>query len=100
MWMDSDMMGDPSDLASYPLWTVNHGRTAHVADISLGGWGTEWDILQYAEEGKPSFGMAKYSEPGIDIPGCDYDAYRGTLAGLRGLADLGRPAAAMTGAIA
>lgn len=93
MWMDSDMMGDPTDLSSYPLWTVNHGRTAHITDISVGGWGKEWDIVQYAAN---DAAFKFYSEPDINIGGCDYDAYRSTLAGLRGLADLGRPAAAMT----
>lgn len=99
MWMDSDMMNNPTDLAAYPLWTVNHGRTARLVDIDVGGWGTAWDIIQYAEDGKTVFGIANYSEPGIGIGGCDFDAYRGALAGLRGLADLGRPAAAMTSAV-
>ena len=99
MWMDSDMIDNPNDLAAYPLWTVNHGRTAHLVDISVGGWGTTWDIVQYPEAGKNAFGMASYDEPGIGIGGCDFDAYRGTLAGLRGLADLGRPTATMTGTV-
>jgi GH25 family lysozyme M1 (1,4-beta-N-acetylmuramidase) len=103
MWMDDDEMGNPPDLAAYPLWTVNHERRnqfPHLVDISVGGWGTNWDIIQYAEGGKgPYFGVNPYDEAGIGIDGCDFDAYRGTLAGLRGLADLGRPAAAMTSAL-
>ncbi len=99
MWIDSDMMSNPTDLSSYPLWTVNHGRTGRLVDIDIGGWGKNWDLVQYAEDGGRFFGMASYSEPGIGIDGCDFDAYRGTLAGLRGLADLGRPAAAIAGAV-
>ena len=100
-WMDSDELNNPTALSSYPLWTVNHERTAQLVDIAVGGWGKNWDLLQYAEDGGTyrHFGTASYSEPGIDIPGCDFDAYHGSLAGLRGLADLGRPAAAMTSAV-
>jgi len=92
-WMDSDELGNPTEMSQYPLWTVNHGRTARFVDISVGGWGNDWDILQY---GSNDSGGSYYSEPEIDMDGEDYDAYRDSLAGLRGLADMGRPAAAMT----
>jgi GH25 family lysozyme M1 (1,4-beta-N-acetylmuramidase) len=51
MWMDSDMMNNPTVMFKFPLWTVNHGRTALLRDIQVGGWGSNWTFMQYAEDG-------------------------------------------------
>jgi hypothetical protein len=92
MWSDSDMMNDPKTLSEYPLWTVYHpgASPADPKRISMGGWGTQWQILQYAEDGKYGWHLNPYREPGVAVPGIDFDAFNGSLHQLRGLADLGR----------
>lgn len=93
MWTDTDMMNNPQVMSQYPLWTVYHGQ-ANLSAISVGAWGANWDFLQYAEAGAHVWGMNPYAEPNINIGGLDFDAYQGTLYGLRGLADMGRPSVA------
>jgi GH25 family lysozyme M1 (1,4-beta-N-acetylmuramidase) len=95
MWTDSDMLRDPKVMSQYPLWTVWHA--GQLADISVGGWGNDWDFVQYAEQGGNWRGLKPYNEPGINIGGLDFDAYHWTIYGLRGLADIGRPAIAFSG---
>jgi GH25 family lysozyme M1 (1,4-beta-N-acetylmuramidase) len=92
MWSDSDMMNDPKTLSEYPLWTVYHpgASPADPKRISMGGWGTQWQILQYAEDGKYGWHLNPYREPGVAVPGIDFDAFNGSLHQLRALADLGR----------
>jgi GH25 family lysozyme M1 (1,4-beta-N-acetylmuramidase) len=101
MWMDSDMLRDPTVMSQYPLWTVYHeARTRpKLLDISVGGWGKDWAFVQYAEQGKRIWGMASYDEPGLSIPGLDFNAYKGTIYGLRGLADLGRTGVAVAAGV-
>jgi GH25 family lysozyme M1 (1,4-beta-N-acetylmuramidase) len=110
MWSDSDMMNNPADLepnypmSNYPLWTVHHprrGRTLDqqqqdLVDTSLGGWGRNWQFIQYAAEGR-WWGIDPYTEPGINIPGLDWDAFRLSMHELRGLADIGRLGIALVG---
>lgn len=71
-------------MSQYPLWTIPNR-------FPMGGW-RRVDIFQYGEEGQPKNHPSRkpYHEPGVDMPGVDYDAYHGTIYGLRGLADLGR----------
>lgn len=97
MWTDSDMMDNPKTMSEYPLWAVWHGGA--VADLSAGGWGRAWHFVQYAEQSDTTRwrGLLPYKEAGIDIPGLDFDAYQGTIYGLRGLADLGRPGVGFIG---
>lgn len=94
LWTDSDMMNDPQVMPQYPLWTVYHGQ-ANMTGISVGAWGTDWDFIQYAEAGGRWWGLNPYAEPNINIGGLDFDAYKGTIYGLRGLADIGRPSVAL-----
>jgi GH25 family lysozyme M1 (1,4-beta-N-acetylmuramidase) len=91
MWTDSDMMNNPQVMSTYPLWGVGHGRS-NLKRISVGGWGTNWKFMQYAEQGETYYGMSSYSEPGINIPGLDFNAFNGSISSLRGLADLGHTA--------
>src|SRR5262245_7952528 len=95
MWSDSDMMNNPQVMSQYPLWTVYHGQP-DLARITVGAWGNNWDFIQYAEQGGKWWGVNPYKEPGIDLAGLDFDAYKGTIYGLRGLADLGRASVALT----
>ena len=79
-------------MSQYPLWTLpNRFRS----DGWLGGW-RRAELWQYAEDGGPWFGKEHYREPGVELPGVDYDAYNGTIYGLRGLADLGRTGVGLT----
>jgi lysozyme len=96
MWRDSDMMNDPKVLSQHPVWTVYHGERDLTA-IKLGAWGNSWDFIQYAEDGKNYWGMRPYHEHNIPVEGIDFNAYNGTIYGLRGLADMGRPGVAMAG---
>jgi GH25 family lysozyme M1 (1,4-beta-N-acetylmuramidase) len=84
MWKDSDMMNNPmdQDFSIYPLWTVAHGNR-NWDTISVGAWGNEFSIMQFGE----------------DADGIDLDAYSGTVYGLRGLADIGRPGLALNASI-
>lgn len=77
-------------MSQYPLWTLP--SRWHPAG-RLGGW-HRVEMWQYAEDGKPDGNP--YREPGVKLPGVDYDAYNGTIYGLRGLADLGRTAVGLT----
>ena len=95
MWGDTDMMNDPHTMPQYPLWIVWHVGT--LPDLALGGWGHDWDIVQYAEQGGNWRGLNPYTEPDINVPGIDLDAYHWTTYGLRGLADIGRPSLAFSG---
>lgn len=99
MWKDTDMMDNPQTLAQHPLWTVYHGG-ANLAGISVGGWGNGWDFVQYAEAGGKWWNIDPYQEPNINIGGLDFDAYQGTIWGLRGLADIGRPGVALDSGVA
>jgi GH25 family lysozyme M1 (1,4-beta-N-acetylmuramidase) len=110
MWADTDDMDNPPDLdpdyplSNYPLWNVyharrdDHGVLIPIDQISAGGWGPNWTFVQYAEQGHQWWGMANYREPGINIPGLDFDAFRNSLYELRGLADIGRLGVAFLGA--
>ena len=69
-------------MSQYPLWTL-------PSRFPLGGWASA-EIWQYAEDGGKWLGVQNYHEPGVNIPGIDFDAYNGTMYGLRGLADCGR----------
>ena len=97
------------DMNVYPLWTVQ----PNWLDVSPAlraqlqpGW-SDWDIWQYSEDqrgphkpGDPSrrWGVDPYVEQGTELfDGMDYDAYNGTMWGLRGLADIGRPGVALDG---
>ena len=95
MWGDSDMMNDPKTMSQYPLWIVWH--TGTLANLTLGGWGHDWDFVQYGEQGGNWRGLNPYNEPNINIGGIDFDAYHWTTYGLRGLADIGRPSIASIG---
>jgi lysozyme len=95
MWGDSDMMNDPKTMSQYPLWIVWH--TGTLANLTLGGWGKDWDFVQYGEQGGNWRGLNPYNEPNINIGGIDFDAYHWTTYGLRGLADIGRPSIASIG---
>lgn len=86
MWRD-DLRS--TRMSQYPLWTIPNR-------LPFGGWGTRADILQYAEDGENWLGQLHYREPGVDLPGVDYDSYNGTIYGLRGLADLGRVGVGLT----
>jgi hypothetical protein len=84
MWRD-DLQS--TRMSNYPLWTIpRHFSTRH--------W-PRAEILQYAEEGGNWLGFAHYTEPHVNIAGTQYDAYNGTIYGLRGLADIGRPGVAL-----
>jgi len=96
MWRDSDMMNDPKVMSEHPLWTVYHGER-DLTTISVGGWGKDWDFIQYAEDGRNYWGMNPYHEPNIHVPGIDFNAYHGTVHGLLGLADIGRVSVAVAG---
>ena len=86
MWRD-DLQS--TRLSNYPLWTIpRHFSTQHWSRAA---------ILQYAEDGGNWLGFAHYTEPNIDIPGTQYDAYNGSIYELRGLADLGRTAPHLVG---
>jgi lysozyme len=78
-------------MSQYPLWTLPSRWSAG----GLGGW-RHVELWQYAEDGKPFRGVSQYREPGVELPGADYDAYNGTIYGLRGLADLGRTGVGLT----
>lgn len=86
MWRD-DLRS--TRMSQYPLWTIPNR-------LPFGGWGNRADILQYAEDGENWLGQPHYREPGVDLPGVDYDSYNGTIYGLRGLADLGRVGVGLT----
>jgi hypothetical protein len=86
MWRD-DLLS--TRMSQYPLWTIPNR-------LPFGGWGNRAEILQYAEDGGNWLGRPKYREPGVDLPGVDYDSYNGTIYGLRGLADLGRVGVGLT----
>ena len=85
-------------MSQYPLWTL---PSRWFPAGGLGGW-RRVELWQYAEDGTPGHGMTQYREAGIELPGVDYDAYNGTIYGLRGLADLGRTGVGLTplGAVA
>ena len=85
MWRD-DLRS--TQMSRYPLWTLP-GR------LPMGGW-RRAELLQYASDGDPWFGMQHYRETGVELPGVDYDMYNGTIYGLRGLADLGRVGVGLT----
>jgi len=94
------------DMNVYPLMTAhpqfagpNPGATGEV----LRGW-SDYAIWQYAEnkkagaQGAQQWGVNPYLELGTaTFDGIDYDAYNGTIWGLRGLADIGRPGVALNG---
>jgi lysozyme len=65
-------------MAQYPLWTIPNR-------FPMGGW-RRVDIFQYGEGPEPDAGLT----------GVDFNAYNGTIYGLRGLADLGRVGVAIT----
>lgn len=94
MWKDTDMMNSPQVMSQYPLWTVYHGG-ANLAGVSVGAWGNNWDFIQYAEAGGNWWNVNPYAETNINIGGLDFDAYQGSIYGLRGLADIGRPSIAL-----
>ena len=96
MWRDTDMMNNPQVLSQYPLWTVYHGEP-DLRGIRVGAWGRNWAFIQYAEQGERYWGLNPYTEPNIDVAGIDFDAYNGTIYGLRGLADLGHTAPHLVG---
>ncbi len=97
---------DLPDMNVYPLLTAhpqysapNPGAKGEV----LNGW-SDYAIWQYAEnkqkgtDGSQQWGLDPYLEPGTaTFDGIDYDAYNGTIYGLRGLADIGRPGVALNG---
>jgi GH25 family lysozyme M1 (1,4-beta-N-acetylmuramidase) len=93
-----------ADMSAFPLWTAHPiwvGEVTHTRGEVLSGW-SDYTIWQYAEDkrgdekrGHPSklWGVDPYFEPGTEkFDGMDYDAYNGTIYGLRGLADLGHTA--------
>src|SRR5262249_1801109 len=87
----------------YPLWTVfrklkkiYYRGQPDLERLKVGAWGNNWDFIQYAEQGGEWWGLNPYEEPGINVRGIDYDAYKGTIYGLRGLADLGRVGVALS----
>jgi lysozyme len=100
---------DLPDVNGYALWVAhpsfvnqNAGATGEV----LRGW-SDYSIWQYAEDkrgdkkkGKPAqlWGVDPYVEPGTEkFDGIDYNAFNGTIYGLRGLADIGRPGVVLDG---
>ncbi len=86
MWRD-DLQS--TRMSNYPLWTIpRHFSTQH--------W-SRAEILQYAEDGGNWLGFAHYREPNVNIAGTQYDAYQGSIHGLRGLADLGHTAPHLVG---
>jgi hypothetical protein len=87
MWTDD--LNNPQVMSQYPVWTVAHRQ--NLPALTIGAWRHNWDIVQYAEENGPWWNMAHYHEPHINIDGGDFDAYNGTIYGLRALADMGRP---------
>jgi hypothetical protein len=109
MWGDTDAMANPPEpdadhpFANYPLWNVyhirpdGHGGVIPIATLSPPAWHGQWTFVQYAEDGKQWWGLNPYAEPGINIAGIDYDAFRGTMYQLRGLADIGRASVALSG---
>lgn len=97
------------DISAYPLWTAHPIPVVQDAAATgevLRGW-SDYSIWQYAEDkrgdkakGKPGklWGVDPYVEPGTEkFDGIDYDAFNGTIYGLRGLADIGRPGVALDG---
>src|SRR5207237_1342977 len=78
-------------------------EVANATGEVLSGW-SDYTIWQYAEDkrgdkkkGKRAklWGVDPYVEPGTEkFDGIDYDAFNGTIYGLRGLADIGRPGVA------
>lgn len=91
------------DMSVYPLWTAHSTRANPNRGEVLRGW-SDYAIWQYAEnkkkgeDGSQQWGIDPYLEPGTaTFDGIDYDAYNGTIYGLRGLADIGRPGVALDG---
>jgi GH25 family lysozyme M1 (1,4-beta-N-acetylmuramidase) len=98
------------DMNSYPLLTAHpspYNVSASLTGEVLAGWST-YSIWQYAEDKSHSkidpnnprklWGVDPYVEPGTErFDGIDYDAFNGTIYGLRGLADIGRPGVALDG---
>jgi GH25 family lysozyme M1 (1,4-beta-N-acetylmuramidase) len=94
----------------FPLWTA-HPIPTETDDTATGevfnGWST-YTFWQYAEDkrgdkknGKPGtklWGIDPYVEAGTErFDGIDYDAFNGSINGLRGLADLGHTAPHLAG---
>ena len=90
------------DMSVYPLWTAHPIPVAeddHASGEVLNGW-SDYTFWQYAEDkhgdkkkGAPArlWGIDPYIEPGTErFDGIDYDAFNGSIYGLRGLADLER----------
>jgi len=85
MWRD-DLQS--TQMAAYPLWTITGHEPPAWPHVT---------IWQYAEEGGKWLGRTHYSEPNVNIAGTQYDAYNGSIYGLRGLADLGHTAPHLVG---
>lgn len=85
-----------TDFTDHPLWTPHRNRVAPTNKI-LRAW-DDYAIWQYAADGDNYLGQLHYHEKGIAIGGVDFDAYNGTMYGLRGLADIGRPGVAIVDA--
>lgn len=104
------------DMSVYPLWTA-HPLPVEMDDTATGevfnGW-SDFTFWQYGEDKRGAkkkgekdtkfWGIDPYFEPGTErFDGIDYDAFNGSMFGLRGLADLAHTAphvAAGTEAIA
>ncbi len=99
---------DAVDMNIFPLWTAHPQLSVAKADGKaevLAGW-SDYAIWQYAEDtrgkkegdGRRLWGLDPYVEPGTEkFDGIDYDAYGGSMYGLRGLADLGHTAPFLAG---
>jgi GH25 family lysozyme M1 (1,4-beta-N-acetylmuramidase) len=97
------------DMSVYPLWTAHPIPVAeddHASGEVLNGW-SDYTFWQYAEDkrgdkkkGAPArlWGIDPYIEPGTErFDGIDYNAFNGSIYGLRGLADLGHTAPHVAG---
>jgi lysozyme len=84
-------LANQSQFTEYLLWVVD--MVNHPPQLL--GW-PDWACWQYAEDG-----TAGYHEPGIGggAAGIDFNAFRGSIHELRGLADLGAPAVTLDGAL-
>ncbi len=97
-----DLGGDTSaraqSMVEYPLWTVHRGK------YLPGAWKyADVVVFQYAAKDRPTNGVypftkkygldpsKPYDEGTLDFNGLDFDFYPGTMHGLRGFAEMGRP---------
>ena len=89
------------NMSAWPLWTAHPIRT-EMDDTATGevlhGW-SDYTFWQYGEDKRGAkkkkepdtkqWGIDPYFEPGTErFDGIDYDAFNGSIFGLRGLADL------------